>query len=109
MNYKVRMVRSGRGGAVYYDEDTTTLPFEWDTTSDGFEVYLPPSNEWDDFCKQNNATHCIGRRQQIIERLAEEVRRKKARKAKVSIDDQGICFSFEGDWLHSLVGWILGV
>jgi hypothetical protein len=109
MNYEVRIVRRARGGWVYYVEDKTTLPFDWDTTSDGFEVYLPPSNEWDDFCKQNNATHCISRRQQIIQRLAEEVRRKKAKKAKVSIDDQGIRFSFEGDWLHSLVRWILGV
>jgi len=109
VNYKVRFVRSGRGGWVYYDEDETTLPFDWDITSDGFEVYLPTSNEWDDFCKQNHATHCIGRRQEIVERLAEEVRRKKARTAKVSIDDQGICFSFEGDWLHSLLRRILGV
>jgi hypothetical protein len=48
MNYEVRIVRAGRGGWVYYDEDKATLSFEWDTTSDGFEVYLPPSNEWDD-------------------------------------------------------------
>lgn len=109
MNYEVRIVKDGRGGWVYYLEDKAMLPFDWDTTSDGFEVYLPPSNEWDDFCKKNNATNCIGRRQQIIERLAEEVRRKKAKKATVSIDDQGICFSFEGDWLHSLVSRILGV
>ena len=109
MSYEVRIVRNGRGGCVYYYEDGATLPFDWDITSVGFEVYLPPSNEWDDFCEQNNATACIGRRQQIIERLIEEVRRKKAKKAKVSIDDLGISFSFESDWLHSLISRILGV
>lgn len=102
-------MREGRGGWVYYREDGTTLPFDWDITSDGFEVYLPPSAEWNEFCKENNATQCIGRRQQIVERLAEEVRKKKAKKAKVTIDDLGIGFSFEGDWLHSLISRILGV
>ncbi len=109
MNYEVEIVREGRGGWVYYCEDQTTLPFDWDITSDGFEVYLPPSAEWTDFCKQNNATQCIGKRHQIVERLAEEVRRQKAKKAKVTIDDMGISFSFEGDWLHSFVSRILGV
>lgn len=109
MSYEVKIVREGRGGWVYYREHEVTLPFDWDITSDGFEVYLPPSAEWDEFCERNNATHCKGRRQQIVERLAEEVRRKKAQKARVTIDDMGISFSFEGDWLHSLVSRILGV
>lgn len=108
-NYKVEMVREGRGGWVYYCEDDATLSLDWDITSDGFEVYLPPAAEWDDFCKQNNVTQFIGRRQEIVERLAEEIRRKKAKQARVTIDDMGISFSFEGDWLHSLVSRILGI
>ena len=90
-------------------EDGSTLPFDWDITSDGFEVYLPRSAEWNEFCKQNNAMQCIGRREEIVKRLTEEVRRKKAKTAKITIDDMGISFSFEGDWLHSLVSRILGV
>jgi len=109
MDYKVDIKRQGRGGTVYYREGETTLPFAWDVTAVGFEVYLTPTAEWNDFCKENNAMQCIERRQQIVERLAEEVRRKKGKKAKITIDDMGISFSFEGDWLHSLVGWILGV
>jgi hypothetical protein len=109
MDYDVKMVRDGRGGWVYYCEGEVTLPFEWDITGNGFEVYLGPSAEWDEFCKKNNATHCQGRRQQIAERIAEEVRKKKAKKAKVTIDDVGIDFSFKGDWLHSLISRILGV
>jgi hypothetical protein len=109
VSYEVKIVKEGRGGWAYYREEAATLPFDWDITSDGFEVYLPPSAEWDEFCKQHNATQCQGRRQQIVERLAEEIRRKKAKKAKVSIDDQGISFSFKGDWLHSLMRWVLDV
>jgi aspartokinase-like uncharacterized kinase len=109
VKYDVNIIREGRGGWIFYREEDNSLPFDWDITSDGFEVYVPPPSEWDDFCKRNSATQCIGRRQQILERLAEEVRKKKAKKAKVTIDDMGIHFSFEGDWLHSLVNRILGV
>jgi hypothetical protein len=37
------------------------------------------------------------------------VRRQRAKKAKMTIDDRGIAFSYEGDWLHSLVSRVLGV
>jgi hypothetical protein len=67
---------------VYYCEDEATLPFHCDITRDGFEVYLPPTTEWDDFCKKNNTMQCIGRRQQIVEKLAPEVGRQKAKKLK---------------------------
>ena len=109
MPYEVDFMREGRGGWAYYREDGITLPFDWDITADGFEVYLPPSTEWDEFCKEHKATECIGRRKEILERLAEEIRRKKAKKAKVTIYDQGMSFSFKGDWLHSLISRILDV
>jgi hypothetical protein len=109
VNYEVKIVREGRGGWVYYREDGVTLPFDWDITNDGFEVYVPRPVEWNEFCKHNNAPQCMDRRQEILERLTEGVRRKKAKKAKVTTDDMGISFSFEGDWLHSLMSRILGV
>ena len=109
MSYDVKIVREGRGGWVYYREDGKTLPFDWDITSDGFEVYLPRSAEWEDFCIQNNATQFSGSRQEIVTRITEEVRRKRAKKAKITTDDMGISFSFKGDWLHTFMNWILGV
>ena len=65
-------------------------------------------NQWNEFCEQNSAINCRDRRQEILERIAEESA-KRAKKAEVTIDDQGINFSLKGDWLHSLVSWILGV
>jgi hypothetical protein len=109
MKYEVDIVREGRGGSVYYREDSWTLPFNWDITVDGFEVYVPRPDKWDEFCRRNNAPQGRNRRQEILERVAEEVRRKRAKKAKVTIDDMSIIFSFEGDWLHSLLRRILGV
>ena len=109
MTYDVNMVRKGRGGWVYYNEDREILPFDWDVTKDGFEIYLPRPVEWDEFCKQNDAMNCMSRRQEIVDRIVEEVRRKKGKKAEVVVDEMGITFSFEGDWLHSLLSRILGV
>jgi hypothetical protein len=109
VDYDVKFVREGRGGWVYYREGEVTLPFVWDITGDGFEVCLNPQAEWDEFCKQNNAPQCQGRREEIVKRIAEEVRKKRGKKAKMTIDEMGISFSFEGDWLHSLISRILGV
>ena len=108
MNYEVEIVREGRGGWVYYREDGLTLPFDWDITADGFEVYLTPSAEWPQFCEKNKAPQCLERRSEIVTRIADEVYRKKAKKAKVEIDDNGIVYTHQG-WLHSFVSWILGV
>lgn len=109
VNYEVKVVRDGRGGWVYYRENDATLPFDWDITSDGFEVYLPPPAQWEVFCNQHNATQCIGERALIVKRLVEEVQRKQAKKSKVTIDEMGISFSFTGDRLHSLASWLLDV
>ena len=109
MSYEVKIVREGRGGFVFYHEDGLTLPFDWDVTADGFEVYVPRPVEWDEFCRRNKAEQCIGGREQILERVTEEVRKKKAKKAKITTDDMGISFSFEGDWLHSIVKRLLRV
>ncbi len=109
LTYEVKIVREGRGGWAYYKEAGISLPFDWDVTSDGFEVYVPTTDEWQEFCRQNNAVQFMSRRDEILERLAEGVRIKKAKKAKVVIDDNGIIFSFEGDWLHSLISRILRV
>jgi len=110
MTYDVKMVREGRGGWVYYREDGQTLPFDWDITGVGFEIYTPRPVEWEEFCKQNNAMNCVGRRQEIVERIVEKIRRRWGNKnAEVVVDEMGISFSFENDWLHSLISRLLGV
>jgi hypothetical protein len=108
VNYEVKVAREGRGGTVYYREGGQTLPFYWDITVDGFEVYVPTPDEWDEFCRKNNADQCKNRRQEILERVAEEVRRKRAKSAVVTMDGMGIHYSFEGNWLYSLLRRILG-
>jgi hypothetical protein len=109
MDYTVEITQEGRGGWVYYLEDGVKLPFDWDFSAIGTDIYVPIPAEWDSFCNEHSSYAARGRRQEILERVAEEVRRKKAKTAKVTIDDTGISFSFEHDWLHRLLSKILGV
>ena len=57
---------------------------------------------------QHHAVKSMSKSTEIVQRLAQEVDRKRGRRAKVSIDDTGISYSFEGKWFHSLLMKILG-
>lgn len=107
-HYEVTVKSEGRGGWAYYVEDGYKLPFDWDVTPVGFDVYLPTPEEWFSFCDKHGAVGAKGRRPEIVQRLAEGVRQKRAKSAKVSIDDSGISYSFKGGWLYSLLNKILG-
>lgn len=109
MSYKVERTQEGCGGWVYYIEDGVKLPFDWEYSATGFDIYAPSPQEWDTFCARHGAQTAFGRRQEVLQRVAEEVRRKKAKTAKVVIDDAGISFSFKGDPVYTLLRKILGV
>ena len=109
MEYEVDFKTTGRGGWVYYHEDGVTLPFDWDVTPVGFDIYLPVPSEWDAFLNEHNANRLKGRRQVIVERIAKQVNEQKAQTARVAIDDSGISFSFERNWFHNLMRRVLGV
>jgi hypothetical protein len=109
MDYEVKYTREGRSGDVFYIEDGLKLPFEWDITTVGFDIYVPMPNEWDAFCENHGAYWAKGRRQEILQRIADEMRRQRAKGAKISIDDTGISFSLEGSLVYRLLSKILGV
>jgi hypothetical protein len=109
MTHAIKFTSEGPAGMVYYSEQDFTLPFYWERGTVGFDVYLRTSEEWLAFCDEHNAEGAKGRRDEIVARLAHEIRRQEARGAKVSIDNRGITFSYEGDWLHRILGKILGV
>lgn len=109
MSYAIKFESHGPAGTVYYREHGFTLPFYWQTSTVGFDVYLPNSEEWAAFCDEHNAGSAIGRREEIVARLANKVARQEARGAKVSIDDTGITFSYEGSWCRAILQKILGL
>jgi len=109
MSHKIRFESEGPAGMVYYSEQDFTLPFYWESTTVGFDVYLPNSEKWSAFCDKHNAPSARVRRGEIVGRLAIEVARQEAKTAKVSIDDNGITFSYEGSWFRAILRKLLGL
>jgi hypothetical protein len=94
VNYKVEIEQTGRGGTITYTEDGGSLLFDWEFAIGGADVFVTTPELWDANCRSRNAAWAEGRRQEILERVAEEVRRQKATSATLSIEDQWIHFDF---------------
>ncbi len=109
MSYSVKFKSEGPCGWVYYSEDEETLRFYWETTTVGFDLSLPNLEEWIAFCDKHNARHAKQRRAEIVQHLVQEISRRQGRGAKISIDDNGISFSYEGNWFRSALRKILGL
>ena len=91
MIHKVEIEQSGRGGTIRYFEDNQELTFDWEFATNGAYIFVAPAEQWDINCCSRGAGWAAGRRQEILERLAEEVRVQKATSAVVSIED---------NWIH---------
>lgn len=109
MTYAIKFESQGPAGMVYYQEHDFTLPFYWESTTVGFDVYLPNSEKWAAFCDEHNAGSAIDRREEIVAGLADKIARQEARGAKVSIDDTGITFSYKGSWSRAILRKIFGL
>src|ERR1700716_2528142 len=103
MSYSVGVTQDGRGGEVDYVEGGQRLSFEWDFTTEGLVIYVPSPEKWDQYSEENRAPWAAGRRREILTRLAEGLRDKKARGAKISIENDWIHLTFEDSWLSSLL------
>ncbi len=106
--YQVTITQKGPGGWDIYTEGGRKLAFEWQFSAEGVAISVPTPQGWDDYCEKNDAGWAKGRRQEILERIAQEVRRKKAKTAVISYEDDWIILSFEDDWVFSLLKKLLG-
>jgi hypothetical protein len=94
MSYKVEISQSGRGGSINYTENEQALRLDWEFAMDGAYIFVPTPELWDAYWQGNNIQWAAGRRQEILERVAEEVRRQKAQSSKVTIEDDCLHFKF---------------
>ena len=109
MSYTIKFESQGPAGMVHYQERSFSLPFYWESTTVGFDIYLPNSEKWAAFCDEHNAGSAIERRDEIVARLADKVARQEARGANVSIDHTGITFSYKGSWSRAIWRRIFGL
>jgi len=94
MDYEVEINQTGRGGTINYIEEEKSLPFDWEFSMVGADIFVPTSSEWDSYCEKHLADWAKGRRQEILERLSQEVRKQKVQSAKIKIEDHWIQFTF---------------
>jgi hypothetical protein len=96
MSYQVIVTYEGRGGFIVYMEDGNCLKFEWEHVQGGVEIITGSAQEWAAICRKQTADRAIGRRQEILERIAQEYKRQKAKRAKIIMESDRIFISFEG-------------
>jgi hypothetical protein len=94
MNYKVEIDQSGRGGRVSYIENERALNLDWEFAINGVDLFVPTPEQWDAYWQSRDADWARGRRQEILERVADEVRKQKAAGAAVTFEDNWIHFGF---------------
>ena len=93
MGDKIIVKPDGPGGWAYYVENGNTLPFFWEPTSVGLAINVPASSGWSNFCEKNSADWAKGRREEILQKVAEVVRRKRYLKGDINIEDSWIYIS----------------
>ena len=94
MTYKVEIEQTGRGGTIKYYEDGGMITFDWEFAINGADIFVATPKQWDMNCRGRGAGWAAGRRQEILERVAEEVRAQKATTSVVSIEDNWIHLTF---------------
>ena len=92
-DFTVKVVDEGRSGSVSYCEGAMTLALWWEFTMDGAYVWAPSPEQWDGHWKAS-APGAIGRRDEILARVAAETKRQRASSARTSIGDDGITLKF---------------
>lgn len=94
VDYKVEIEQTGRGGTIIYTEPNGSLTFDWEFATNGADMFVPTPEQWDAYCRGRSAGWAKGRRQEILERVAEEVRRQKATSSLATIEDNWVHFGF---------------
>jgi len=108
IDYQVQITQNGRDGVDYFIEGDSRLPFYWEFTMGGVAIEVPTLEEWDGYCDIKRAPRAKGRRQEILVKLANEVRRRKAKSAVISIEDNWIILTFEEPWIYSFLRGLFG-
>jgi hypothetical protein len=92
--YRVEIEDQGRSGNVRYYEKGAPLEFWWEFTMDGAAINVPLPGRWDAWCESSGAGWARGRRAEILQRIGEETKRKRAASAEIEIQDDWIELKF---------------
>jgi len=94
MSHKVEIIQTGRGGTINYTEQDTVLSFDWEFATNGADMFVPTPEQWAAYCHGRGADWAANSREEILERVAAEVRQQKAASSIVTIEDSWVHFEF---------------
>ena len=71
--YTVEVEPHGPAAWIHYRESGVHLRFWWEFLADGASLSVPTAQEWDATCTRERASNALGRRQEILERIVQQV------------------------------------
>ena len=92
--FEVLITDEGRAGTVEYRERGFSLPLWWEFTMTEAWIWAPSPSQWDDYWRSKGASGAVGRRQEILERVASETKRKRAESAVTEVESDGVHLKF---------------
>jgi hypothetical protein len=94
-DFQVEIEQAGRGGTISYREGRgKRLVFDWEFSTAGVDIFIPTVEQWEALSDQPRKSWLKGRRQEILERVVEEIIRQKAPVASAKIEDSWIELRF---------------
>ncbi|MGA0557020.1 hypothetical protein ACO2Q8_10240 [Larkinella sp. VNQ87] len=88
-NYTVEMEHTGLSGWVNYREPMLTLRFSYERMLTSIYIFVPGDGQWPAYCRSAGARTATPRRDEIIQRIATELRIQHA-SSMVQINEFGI-------------------
>ena len=92
--FEVHITDEGRSGSVEYREGGLSLLLWWEFTMDGAWIWAPDSSQWDEHWRARGVMGAVGRRNEILERVASETKRKRAESARTEVCSDGVHLKF---------------
>lgn len=76
MKYKVTQTAKGwTGGSIQYIEDGRPLSFPYKSILRGIGISVPTAEQWSDYCERHSTDWAKGRREEILKRIGETVKK----------------------------------
>ena len=90
---EVKIIQTGRGGTIHYAETGKELAFDWEFAIAGALVFVPSPPHWNNFVLRNYFPQAQNRRDEILERICEEIIRQKSG-GRETLNRRRIYFNF---------------
>ena len=91
INYRIEEKQEGRAGWVFYLEQSR-LPFPWELlgAGGGISITVPMAEAWNRYCEEHEADWAKGRREEILQRVAQSMLKQRYGIGYFTIEEQWV-------------------